>query len=148
MNPPAARIMGRCHCGNIELTFTTALRPEALPLRSDTCSFCAKHGARTTSDPRGAVRFVVRDHDRLLRYRFALETADFLVCRGCGVYVAALLSTPSGSYATLNANTFDCAPLLTQTVVPVSYDGETADQRIARRRERWTPVLQSTGGVS
>src|SRR2546422_3634073 len=47
---------------------------------ADTCSFCRKHGARTTSDPSGRVVITVRHPGQLLRYRFGLETADFLVC--------------------------------------------------------------------
>ena len=35
-----APLTGRCHCGNLELTLETSLRPEELSLRADTCSFC------------------------------------------------------------------------------------------------------------
>jgi hypothetical protein len=148
MSAAPAVLPGRCHCGNLELVLTTARRPEQLALRADGCSFCRKHGARTTTDPHGQVRIVVHDAARLLRYQFALRTADFLVCGRCGVYLAAMLSTPTGAYATLNVNTFDCADALPQAVVPVSYDGETAKQRIARRQSNWTPVVDFKMGES
>ena len=48
-----APLTGHCHCGNLELALETSVRPEELSLRADTCSFCRKHGARTTSDPSG-----------------------------------------------------------------------------------------------
>ena len=81
------RSPGRCHCGNLELALETSLRPEELSLRADTCSFCRRHGARTTSDPSGHVVITVHHPEQLLRYRFGLRTADFLVCTRCGIYV-------------------------------------------------------------
>ena len=87
-----APLTGRCHCGNLELSLETSARPEELSLRADTCSFCRRHGARTTSDPSGRVVITVHHPDELLRYRFGLETADFLVCTRCGIYVAAAMN--------------------------------------------------------
>jgi hypothetical protein len=136
-------IVGRCHCGNLEMEFDTALRIDELPVRRDTCSFCTKHGARTIADPHGRVSVVVHEPADLLRYRFALETADFLVCRRCGVYLAALLATANGTFATLNVNTFDCADQFAQTAVAVSYDAESAAQRVARRERNWTPAIEA-----
>src|SRR2546422_3499160 len=92
-----APLTGRCHCGNLELSLETSVRPEELSLRADTCSFCRRHGARTTSDPSGRVVITVHHPDELLRYRFGLETADFLVCTRCGIYVAAVMEEGSGS---------------------------------------------------
>ena len=133
---------GGCHCGNVTVEFETTFSPGELPLRADTCSFCAKHGARTASDPRGSVRLEVRATNDLMRYRFGLRTADFLVCRRCGIYIGAVVAIGGKSYATLNVNTFDCAPALTQPARPVSYDGETSSARIARRAANWTPVVE------
>ncbi len=58
-----APLTGRCHCGNLELALETSVRPEELSLRADTCSFCRKHGARTTSDPGGRVMITVHHPD-------------------------------------------------------------------------------------
>src|SRR5438552_5931344 len=86
-----APLTGRGHCGNVELALETSVRPEELALRADTCSFCRRHGARTTSDPSGRIVITVHDPEQLLRYRFGLRTADFLVCGRCGIYVAAVM---------------------------------------------------------
>ena len=56
-------LTGRCHCGNLELSLETSVRPEELSLRADTCSFCRRHGARTTSDPSGHVAITVHHPD-------------------------------------------------------------------------------------
>ena len=136
-----APLTGRCHCGNLELSLETSARPEELSLRADTCSFCRRHGARTTSDPSGRVVITVHHPDELLRYRFGLETADFLVCRRCGIYVAAVMSEGAGCWATVNVNILDAVDRLTQPATPVTYEGESAAARSARRKARWTPAV-------
>jgi organic hydroperoxide reductase OsmC/OhrA len=93
-----------CHCGAIAFTLATSREPRDWPVRACQCEFCRSHGARTTSDPGGCVSFRVPDLDQLLRYRFGSRTADFLVCRECGAYVAAVLTTRGGQFATLNVN--------------------------------------------
>jgi hypothetical protein len=132
---------GRCHCGNLEVEFTTKLSINELPLQADQCSFCIKHGARTATDPKGSMRIIVRDSRLLLRYRFGLTTADFLVCKRCGIYVAAILTAGPSSFATLNVNALDRAEEFVQETRAVSYDSETASQRKERRRRSWTPAL-------
>src|SRR5260370_29653184 len=134
------RLAGRCHCGKLEVEFDTEMSVDELPLRADQCSFCRKHGARTTSDPNGEVRILVHS-SRPLRYRFGLETADFLVCEVCGIYIAAVISIGNSSYATLNINVLDSAPEFTQDALPVSYESENASQRIERRAKNWTPAV-------
>jgi len=87
------------------------------------------------------LRISAREPEQVIRYRFGLGTADFMVCRRCGIYVAAVLSPDEGSaYATVNVNCFDRMAELTQTVASVSYEAESASERIARRRARWTPA--------
>jgi hypothetical protein len=85
------------------------------------------------------VIFHITDPAKVLRYRFASRTADFFVCRECGTYIAAVVNAPRGQLATLNINAIaGIAPLPDAT--PVSYEGESAEQKLARRETRWTPV--------
>jgi|SRR5882724_721171 len=133
------KLTGHCHCNQMTLELSTELAPNEIPLRACQCSFCRRHGARTTSDPRGALRIVLTNCDAVSYYQFGAQTAEFLVCSRCGVYVAALLRDNGGIYATANANTFDTP--LTQVAEPVDYDAETPLQRRERRRSMWTPTL-------
>jgi len=133
-------IRGRCHCGRIGFRFDTPLAPQDLPLRRCGCSFCRRHGARTCSDPAGSVRFEISEPAALHRYRFGLRSADFLLCAECGTYLAALIEHDGKAYATLNANCFEQAELLTQDAPMVIYESETLEQRMARRVAKWTPV--------
>jgi hypothetical protein len=84
-------LRGACHCGSLDVAFTTSTAPEALPLRACQCSFCRRHGAITTSDPAGRLRIVARDETAWKPYVFGQRTAELAVCSRCGVYVAALL---------------------------------------------------------
>jgi len=135
---PVRRFEGSCHCGAIGFTFGSRSNPESWRIRACQCSFCRRHGARTTADPEGHVSFHIGDETKLHRYRFGLQTADFLVCRVCGVYLAAVIASPRGRFATLNVNTID--GVSTGHAKPTSYDGETSEQRQRRRTRQWTPV--------
>ena len=132
---------GRCHCGDLGYLFTTNLPAGVWSVRACQCSFCRAHGARCTSDPNGAVRFSIDKPEALVRYAFALRTAEFLLCGVCGVYLAAALSTPRGTFATVNLNALVGRIPDLPSAVPVSYESESREQRIARRESRWTPVL-------
>jgi hypothetical protein len=131
---------GQCHCGNIEILLTTALALDQLVLRACTCSFCRRHSARTTSDPNGQVEFIVHSDRELSRYRFGLKTADFLLCRKCGVYVGAVIAIDGRWCATLNVNIFDSELSLAREATPVNYEGETESVRVLRRQSHWTPA--------
>jgi hypothetical protein len=129
--------LGACHCGAIGFAYETALEVAAWTMRACDCRFCRSHGAATTSDPAGALELTCRATDRLVRYQFSLRTADFLLCRDCGVYLGAI--TTDGRFGIINTNALIDRPSLPPTT-PRSYSGETAAGRTARRRDRWTPV--------
>ena len=64
------------------------------------CSFGRKHDAITTSDPQGAI--VVLDGSAIIRYRFASETAEFLICARWGIYIGAQMEEEGRAYAIAN----------------------------------------------
>lgn len=136
------RIEGTCHCGNVAVALETERDPRDLPLRACACTFCRRHGARTTADPEGRARVGARDPALVSRYVFGLRTAEMLVCARCGVYCAAVMREGGAAWAVLNANLF-LDPAFDRAPQAVSYDGETEEQRIARRKRVWTPLLPS-----
>jgi hypothetical protein len=135
-------LTGGCHCGNLTVRFDT-MRAESLPIRECQCSFCRRHAARNVSDPEGQLTITVQDAAELSRYRFGKATADFLLCRRCGVYVAAYLAAGDSGFATVNTNVLTDGSAFARAAEPVSYDDEDLDARIARRRRRWTPAALS-----
>ena len=135
------RFEGGCHCGNLTYVFEATAALDVLGLRADQCSFCRAHRARTTSDPAGAMRSSVRDPAALSLYRFGLRITDFLVCARCGFYIGALMQEGESAWFTVNANTFREPPPNRFPVTPVDYDGENVAARVARRKQKWTPVI-------
>jgi hypothetical protein len=132
---------GGCHCGNLRLTLRLSRPPQEVPLRACGCSFCRVHATRTTSDPLGAVEIWAQDWDLVEPYRFGSRTADYLVCRRCGVYIGAVCSTEAASWAVINMNSLTDRALFTGTAAPVEHDGETNENRMARRIANWTPAI-------
>ncbi len=138
-------LKGGCHCGNIRVAYRTAIAPTDAVVRACQCSFCRKHATRAVSDPKGSLAITVADDSLLSRYQFGLHAADFLICRKCGVYVAALMPEGDGGYATLMVNVLDAHADYTQTPVAVEYGDEDEAGRRQRRRDKWTPAtLQVT----
>jgi hypothetical protein len=132
---------GGCHCGALEFTYKTAVPPKRWAVRSCQCDFCRSHGANCVSDPKGQVSFRYQQPDRLRRYRFGLRTADFLLCRECGVYLGAVMLTGGGAIAIVNANALKPPPRTLGKAKAVTYKAESLEDRRARRLRTWTPVF-------
>lgn len=138
----AHTITGGCHCGNVSYTFDISTSLDQLGLRACQCTFCRAHGARTTSDPNGAFRIRVRDDGQLQRYRFGLKTADFLICRTCGVFIGAVMEEGGNRYITVNANSFQPPPAHDIPGSANDFGGEDVAGRTARRSAKWTPLKE------
>jgi len=131
--------LGACHCQNFEVRLESDKTPSELGSRTDTCSFCAKHHAIYTSDPGGEVHVSVRDASLVQRYRFGTKTADFMLCRACGVFVGPYMPEPA--LAVINVNVLAArAAFLANHLQVADFDGESLEARLSRRRARWTPV--------
>jgi hypothetical protein len=128
---------GGCHCGAVRVEFETRA-PETLSVRECQCTFCRKQGARNTSDPEGHTR-IVAERGALIRYRFGLRTADFLVCARCGVYLGCSLDD---AFVSINTRVLDDADAarLTKPPQPMDFGGEDSGGRVERRRQKWTPA--------
>ena len=81
---------GGCHCGNIHVALRLSKPPEQNPVRTCTCSFCRSHDPRMISDPAGLLEISADDWSLVELYRFGTRTADFVICRRCGVFIAAI----------------------------------------------------------
>jgi hypothetical protein len=65
-----------------------------------------------------------------------------MICRACGVYLAAVLTTAHGRFATVNINALHERPDVPEAT-SISYDGESVEQRQRRRERSWTPVVEA-----
>ena len=142
-------LRGACHCGQVEVAFETAMSVADLPLRACGCSFCRRHGTKAVADPNGRLT-ISAPSNGLNRYRFGLRTADYLICRSCGAYVAAAISGNGEERATLNVTATAISELADRHAEPVDYDRETVEGRRTRRLTSWTPswiVQRAQAGV-
>lgn len=130
---------GQCHCGKLNASFETQKTPQVLGVRTCQCDFCRRVGAINISDPEGEV-VIDAIADDLIRYRFALRTADFLICRHCGVYIAAVTGDGADIRSTINVAGLRMTEFLAVEEAPMQYGAETAETRVARRAAKWTPT--------
>ena len=131
---------GGCHCGNIHVRLLLSKPPEENAVRTCTCSFCQSHNPRMISDPGGSLEVSADDWSLVELYRFGTRTADFLICRRCGVFVAAV-SEESPPRAVVNVNCLDSRALFTATATMHEFQGEALDARTSRRAANWMPAV-------
>ena len=143
------RIHGSCHCGNIRVTIDWPDSGPAIPVRACGCGLCTKHRAAWTSHPDGRFYLRIADDSRVTRYRFGTKTADFHVCLTCGAIPIVTCIIEGIRYAVFNVNTFDDVDRSQLIETATNFEGETTENRLARRRRNWTPeAVYNEGGDS
>ena len=133
-------IRGRCHCGNLSYTLHWP-QSSAPTLRACACDYCSRHGALWTSHPDAPVTLTILETAQVLPYRFATASADFLVCRRCGILTLTRCVLDDGERTVVNANTFENLALEYCARVTTNFDGEDRAQRLARRQRNWSPLI-------
>jgi hypothetical protein len=129
---------GSCHCGNIRFVFSTAKPASDLPKRECQCSFCRQHGRISTSDPDGHLRVIIDHEDNVSRYRFGHRTADFLVCRVCGLVPVVTSEVDGRTIGLVDVKMMKNFPWSRDELKAHDFDGETGENRMARREANWT----------
>jgi hypothetical protein len=135
-------IGGKCHCGNISFSLTWEPDPTHIPARACTCSFCRKHGGVWTSNPRGALRILVRSEALVSRYAFGTESASFQICARCGIVPVVTSLIDGHLYAVVNVNSFDDVDPALIRSESTNFDGEAAGSRLARWKRNWIASVE------
>src|SRR5262245_25440605 len=130
---------GACHCGAIRATLVASKPAEELEVRACQCSFCTRHGAKTVSDPSGRVRFQI-DGAMLSYYLFSTRTGTSLICNRCGMYAGVMIEDGDNVWSVLNVRGLAIPEFTNRPAEAKDYEGETPEQRIARRKATWTPT--------
>ncbi len=136
------RIEGGCHCGNIRFTLFWPGAGESIPVRACGCSFCVKHGGTYTSHPGARVDVRIADPAAVERYRFGTGTADFHICRACGVVPVITGEMEGKLYCVVNVNTFEGFDPAQFIRSDADFEGESLETRLARRRRNWIPDVR------
>jgi hypothetical protein len=139
---------GGCHCGNLQVRVRLTKPAAQMAVRSCACSFCRAHGTRTVSDPLGLAEVSATDWSLVERYRFGSRTADYLLCRRCGVYVGAVCETATGVRSVINTRCLDGGVAFGMEAAHPDYDGEAVEARLARRAANWMPTVVVRGGLN
>lgn len=135
---------GGCHCRNLHVRIRLTKSPDELRIRSCACSFCRSHGTRTVSDPQGAAHISAIDWSLVEKYRFGSRTADYLLCRQCGVYIGAVCETSAGRRSVVNTLCLSDRTAFVRNSVQPDYDGEAVEARLIRRAMNWMPTTIAT----
>ena len=130
------KLGGGCHCGNMTYRLEWPGDEGPRAARSCTCSFCTKHNNNYISHPDAVLDLTIANPEKLSRYRFATGTAQFLVCLECGVIPVVLGHQEGKLQGAVNANTLEDFEL-PEAPTPVTFDGESLDQRLRRRKKYW-----------
>jgi hypothetical protein len=140
-------VRGKCHCGNVSFSLTWDPDPAEIPARACDCSFCAKHGGVWTSNPSGALKVLVKDPALVSTYAFGTRTADFHVCTRCGIVPVVTSRLDGRLYAVVSVNAFEGVDPLRLRRSPASFETESEDSRLARRKRNWIASVEFVEGA-
>lgn len=93
------------------------------------------------SDPAGLFEVSADDWSLVELYRFGMRTADFLICRRCGVFIAAISDLETEPSAVVNVNCLDDRARFTAEAKMHEFQGETLEARSSRRAANWMPAV-------
>jgi hypothetical protein len=93
------------------------------------------------SDPQGLLEVQADDWSLVERYRLGTRTCDFLICRRCGVFVAAVAEMTEGVRAVVNVNCLGDRGHFTSVPTMHNFDGERIENRSSRRAANWMPAV-------
>ena len=131
-----------CKCNNINYFFTTSVSPDLWSVRKCNCSFCSKRIHHIhCSDPKGSVTFLFSDSQNVNLYRHGTKTADFVICKTCNSYMAAVMLTSKGRVSVINLEHLINKIKFTE-INNLSWVDEDLESRLFRRDMTWTPVKE------
>jgi hypothetical protein len=130
-------ITGSCHCGNIAFALTWEPDPLEIPARVCTCSFCTKHSGVWTSTPTGSLKVTVRDSSLASKYAFGSKTAQFHICSQCGIVPVVTSRIEGRLYAVVSVNAFEGVEPSLIRRASATFEGESEETRLARRKRNW-----------
>jgi len=139
---PPRRLGGGCHCGNIGVSVELSFAPGTCQPRSCDCEFCRKHGAAWVSDPRGSLQIRIADAHLAARYRQGDGIAEMLLCRRCGVLVAALYPAAT-LHGVVNLSVLDARDEFA-AAQPVSPRQLPPQAKVSRWQSLWFPNVTVT----
>jgi hypothetical protein len=140
-------IAGGCHFGNLRLELHWPAGTGEMPARACGCTFCTKHGGVWTSHRAARLVLRIANPAEATQYRFGTGTADFHVCRACGAVPVVTCALEGRIYAVVNVNCLEGIDPASLDRIPTDFEGETATERLTRRRARWIAEVAIEAGL-
>jgi hypothetical protein len=84
----------------------------------------------------------VKDRVRLSKYAFGTKTAEFQVCTACGVVPVVTSRIDDRLYAVVSVNAFENVEPAMLRRVPATFEGESEEARLTRRKRNWIADVQ------
>ncbi len=139
-------LSGGCRCANVSVRVELGLPPAHCHPRVCDCDFCVGFGSAYLSDPEGSLTIHIKDASKIEQVRQGNKIAEFLLCRACGVLVAALYEESGRSFGVVNARVLGDRETF-GAEVPVSPKQLGTEERTARWKRLWfSRVSVATGG--
>lgn len=146
-NETRTRLEGACHCRAIRVALNVAEGTAQLSPRHCGCDFCQKHQGLYVSAPDGELEIAIADEGAVNRYAFGHKTAEFLVCKTCGVVPSVISEIDGRLYGIVNANALEPPLSVDESQIPTAdYGAETEADRLGRRKQRWISKVTVTLG--
>ena len=93
------------------------------------------------TDPEGLFEVWADDWSLVENYRFGTRTCDFLICRSCGVFIAAVSQMTEGTRPVVNVNCLSDRGRFTSVPAVHDFEDETLEIRVSRRAANWMPAI-------
>ncbi len=138
-------IFGKCHCGNLSFSLRWEPDPVTIAARVCGCAFCTKHGGVWTSHPDGVLKIMVREAKLLSKYEFGSKTAEFQLCKRCGVVPVVTSRIGERVYAVVSVNAFEGVERSLIRPSTADFDGEAQGDRLSRRQRNWIANVEYMG---
>lgn len=137
-------IQGQCHCGNLSSTLLLPEHTVSLTLYGCSCSFCRLHACTWLGEPAQKLTLSAEIPEQSGWYATGQLAPDYLLCRRCGVALAAISYFGDAWYGIINAQTA-LLPALPQDFLPFRQTNLTDQQRLTLRRQRWVRGVELQG---
>ena len=93
------------------------------------------------ADSEGLFEVWADDWSLVEKYRFGTRTCDFLICRRCGVFIAAVSEMTAGARAVVNVNCLSDRGRFTSPPAVHDFEDEAIEARLSRRAANWMPAM-------
>lgn len=137
-------IEGQCHCGNLGCSLLLPETVTSLTVYGCNCSFCRLHACTWLGEPALRLQLRAEVAEQSGWYATGPLAPNYLLCRHCGVALAAVSYFGDAWYGIANAQTL-LLPPLPQDYLPFRQTSLTDQQRLAMRQQRWVRGVELNG---